>query len=62
MTWIVCDSHNVNGEVEDVSLTTIKIRNWDNSVSTIPPYTLISDTFRQLPEMRNWAAGVERPS
>ncbi len=50
--WIVCDSHNVNGEVEDVSLTTIKIRNWDNSVSTIPPYTLISDTFRNYQEMR----------
>lgn len=50
--WIVCDSHGVNGEVEDVSLTTIKIRNWDNSISTIPPYTLISDSFRNYQEMR----------
>lgn len=50
--WIVCDSHGVNGEVEDVSLTTIKIRNWDNSVSTVPPYTLITDSFRNYQEMR----------
>lgn len=50
--WIVCNSHGVNGEVEDVSLTTIKIRNWDNSISTIPPYTLISDSFQNYQEMR----------
>ncbi len=50
--WIVCDGHGVNGEVEDVSLTTIKIRNWDNSISTIPPYTLITDSFHNYQAMR----------
>lgn len=51
--WIVCDSHGVNGTVIDVSLTTVKVRNWDNSISTIPPYTLVSDSFRNYQAMRD---------
>ncbi len=51
--WIVCDSHGINGTVTDVSLTTVKVLNWDNSVSTIPPYTLISDSFRNYQAMRD---------
>ena len=50
--WIVADKYGANGEVEDVSLTTVKIRNWDNSVSTIPPYMLVSDSFRNYQPMR----------
>lgn len=50
--WIVADKHGANGEVEDVSLTTVKVRNWDNSISTIPPYALISDSFRNYQPMR----------
>lgn len=51
--WIEADKYGVNGEVIDVSLTTVKIRNWDNSVATIPPYTLISDSFRNYQAMRD---------
>lgn len=50
--WIVAEKHNINGEVTDVSLTTVKVRNWDNSVSTIPPYALISESFRNYEPMR----------
>lgn len=50
--WIICESHGINGEVMQVSLTTIKVKNWDNSISTIPPYTLISDSFRNYLAMR----------
>lgn len=50
--WIVAEKHGANGEVEDVSLTTVKVRNWDNSISTIPPYALISDSFRTYQPMR----------
>lgn len=50
--WIVVDRHGANGEVEDVSLTTVKVRNWDNSVTTIPPYALISESFRNYQPMR----------
>lgn len=59
--WIVCDGHSVNGEVEDVSLTTIKVRNWDNSITTIPPYTLVSDSFKNYQAMREYGGRrVER--
>ncbi|MDE7025364.1 MAG: mechanosensitive ion channel family protein [Paramuribaculum sp.] len=51
--WIVADSHGINGEVEDVNLTTIKVRNWDNSISTIPPYSLVSDSFRNYQAMHD---------
>ena len=50
--WIVSDSHGINGAVLDVSLTTVKIKNWDNSVSTIPPYNLVSESFRNYQPMR----------
>lgn len=50
--WIVAPKCDANGEVIDVSLTTVKVRNWDNSVSTIPPYLLISDSFRNYEAMR----------
>lgn len=54
--WIVSDKNNANGEVIDVSLTTIKIRNWDNSISTIPPYSLVTESFRNYEEMRRLGA------
>lgn len=50
--WIVAEKHNANGEVEDVSLTTVKVRNWDNSITTIPPYSLVSESFRNYEAMR----------
>ena len=50
--WIVVNRHGADGEVVDVSLTTVKVRNWDNSISTIPPYTLISESFRNYQPMR----------
>lgn len=51
--WIVAPKYDVNGEVVDVSLTTVKVRNWDNSISTIPPYSLVSDSFRNYQAMRD---------
>ena len=44
--WIVVPKHNANGEVVDVSLSTVKVRNWDNTVTTVPPYSLVSVLFR----------------
>lgn len=59
--WIIVESRDINGEVLDVSLTTIKIKNWDNSVSTIPPYTLVSESFRNYQPMRDdGARRIER--
>ncbi len=56
--WIISDKAKANGEVLDVKLTTVKVRNWDNSVTTIPPYTLVSDSFQNYQNMRR--AGARR--
>ena len=56
--WIVSEKAGANGEVLDVKLTTVKIRNWDNSITTIPPYNLISDSFQNYQNMRR--AGARR--
>ncbi|MCM1522598.1 MAG: mechanosensitive ion channel family protein [Muribaculaceae bacterium] len=44
--WIVVPSTPANGIVIDASLTTIKVQNWDNTIVTIPPYTLVSGSFQ----------------
>ncbi len=49
--WIESQKHDINGMVTDISLTTVKIRNWDNTMSTIPPYTLITDSFQNYQAM-----------
>lgn len=56
--WIVCDKAGADGEVQQIKLTTVKVRNWDNSIVTIHPYTLISDSFRNYQNMRE--AGARR--
>ncbi len=54
--WIICDKAGANGEVQSIKLTTVKVRNWDNSIVTIHPYTLISDSFRNYQNMREIGA------
>lgn len=41
--WIV--KGDADGNVIDIGLTTVKVKNWDNTISTIPTYSLISDPF-----------------
>ena len=43
--WIEMPGTSINGSVFDISLTIVKVRNWDNTIATIPPYTLINDSF-----------------
>lgn len=43
--WIIVPRYNADGRVEDLSLTTVKVRNWDKSISTIPPHALVSEGF-----------------
>lgn len=50
--WIMLEKYDINGEVEEVNMNTVKVRNWDNSISTIPPYILISDSFKNWRGMR----------
>ena len=44
--WIEMPKYGADGDVIDVSLTTIKVQNWDKTISTIPAYALISDSFK----------------
>jgi miniconductance mechanosensitive channel len=44
--WIEMPKYNAEGDVMDVTLTTVKVRNWDKTITTIPTYGLISDSFK----------------
>ena len=43
--WIEIPGTGINGSVFDISLTIVKVRNWDNTIATIPPYSLINESF-----------------
>lgn len=44
--WIVVPGTPANGNVIDVSLSTVKVRNWDMTIVMVPPYTLVSTSFQ----------------
>ena len=44
--WIQLSDGSANGIVQEITLNTVKIQNWDNTISTIPPYTLVNTTFK----------------
>lgn len=44
--WIEMPSHNADGDVIEVALTTVKVRNWDKTITTIPTYDLITSSFK----------------
>ena len=44
--WIQMPDGGANGTVEEITLNTVKVRNWDNTLSMIPPYTLVTTTFK----------------
>lgn len=43
--WIEMPNHGADGDVFDISLNTVKVQNWDMTISTIPAYSLISESF-----------------
>ena len=44
--WIQLSDGSANGIVLEITLNTVKIQNWDNTISTVPPYTLVNTTFK----------------
>lgn len=48
--WLEMPKYGADGNVIDVGLTTVKVQNWDNTITTIPTYALVSDSFK------NWQA------
>jgi miniconductance mechanosensitive channel len=44
--WITMPKYGADGDVMEVTLTTVKVRNWDKTIITVPPYALINDSFQ----------------
>jgi miniconductance mechanosensitive channel len=44
--WIEMPGHNADGDVLDITLNTVKVRNWDKTITTIPTYALVSESFK----------------
>lgn len=49
--WIEMPSHNADGDVIEISLHTVKVENWDKTITTIPTYTMISESFKNWRNM-----------
>ena len=49
--WLEMKKYNADGDVIDIGLTTVKVQNWDKTVTTIPTYALISDSFKNYRPM-----------
>jgi miniconductance mechanosensitive channel len=52
--WITVPSAGINGRVEDINLTTVKVRNFDNTIVTVTPQTLVDGSFQ------NWLGMEEK--
>ena len=50
--WITVSKHGINGTVEDITLNTVKIRNFDHTILTIPPYLLVNEPFQNWRYMK----------
>lgn len=44
--WLEMPKYQADGDVTDITLTTVKVRNWDQTITTVPTYALISDSFK----------------
>ncbi len=56
--WITMEKYGADGYVTEVTLTTVKVRNFDKTITTIPPYALVSDSFQNWRGM--WEIGGRR--
>lgn len=50
--WITVEKAGINGTVEEITLTTVKVRNFDNTIMTITPQTLVDDSFQNWKPMQ----------
>jgi miniconductance mechanosensitive channel len=51
--WVSLPKHHADGTVIDISLTTVKVQNWDKTISTIPTYSLVTDSMKNWRGMEN---------
>lgn len=53
--WVTVPKYNADGDVQEINLTTIKVQNFDNTITTIPTYAFVSDSFT------NWRGMQQSP-
>lgn len=51
--WIEMPKYGADGDVVEINLATVKVQNWDKTITTIPTYALISDSFKNWRGMQN---------
>ena len=51
--WITFEKYGADGDVTEITLATVKVQNFDNTITTIPTYALISDSFKNWRGMAN---------
>ncbi|WP_339624205.1 mechanosensitive ion channel domain-containing protein [uncultured Winogradskyella sp.] len=56
--WITFEKYGADGDVVEINLATVKVQNWDMTITTIPTYALISDSFKNWRGMK--ASGGRR--
>ncbi|MFN8698495.1 MAG: mechanosensitive ion channel family protein [Flavobacteriales bacterium] len=53
--WITVEKYGADGEVMEINLTTVKVRNWDMTITLVPSYALVSDSFKNWRGMQESA-------
>jgi miniconductance mechanosensitive channel len=53
--WVEIPQHNASGSIMEIGLTTVKVRNFDNTITTVPTQSLINESFK------NWRGMQESP-
>ncbi len=51
--WITMPKYGADGDVIQITLTTVKVKNFDKTITTIPPYSLVSDSFQNWRGMQD---------
>jgi miniconductance mechanosensitive channel len=54
--WIEMPKYNADGTVIDIAITTVKVQNWDKTITTIPTYFLVSDSYKNWRGMQESGA------
>ncbi|MGE0078922.1 MAG: mechanosensitive ion channel family protein [Bacteroidales bacterium] len=50
--WIEMPSRNLDGTVTDINLTTVKVQNFDNTITTVPPFALVNESYKNWRGMK----------
>lgn len=57
--WVEMEKYGADGEVVGITLNTVKIQNWDKTITTIPTYALINESFKKTGEACLFPEGEE---